>query len=210
MPYFIITHARRYIASSRTVLECSFAILIAACDSSPDKSPPAAKTAQEDTIVSARRHTKPAIPEASSHDLPPSYTNTYPFSKANRIEILSYRNKDGFGGEVIGENERMITTGLDIRDRIPVPKSSFQTLYTALYFPPTETFTTASCYYPANAVLFLDSGNQPFAAIEICFHCYQARGTDGVPDVEFTADRLHTLTALFRKLGVKYFGEDNQ
>jgi len=70
--------------------------------------------------------------------------------------------------------------------------------------------TTAGCYNPRNAILFLNSNNTVICCLEICFECRGSvmepdpNGFNKYVDIEECHPRLNELLFIFRKNGIIY------
>lgn len=135
----------------------------------------------------------------------------YPFSKASKIQIVSFDQPDG-----------QILPGTKLYDNTPKLKFSWLTpfferrtlkikeideltdlLYNFCHKKDNFISEQASCFNPKNAILFLDMEDEVFAFWMICFECKRIK----VFDSEISCDCDHKIKALesfFKKQGIEF------
>jgi hypothetical protein len=133
----------------------------------------------------------------------------YPFNKAVLIQLVSFDNPDEENikaclPEVNGKidysklkeikalNQHQIDTLTDI-------------LYNYGYEEPFKTDYLTQCYRPRNAILFLDSSNDVFAYMELCFECKGTRLSSAKFQAGiFCLQKYDLLALFFSEVGISY------
>ena len=163
------------------------------------------KADEERTIVSS----KAQVPL-------PKIEETFPFSEAEKIEIISYpvrrnwdtitNDKGRWGVINIVKDKKLQVNPKGIKDRIILNDNLKDKLFKAIYtlYEPSE---TAACFDPRHAVLFYNKKSEIIAYIEICFHCGTYKFSDNFKHGSFN---VGTLRQVFKDAGIKYFGEDEK
>jgi len=78
-------------------------------------------------------------------------------------------------------------------------------LYNYGYRGTIYTMSTAMCYNPRNAILFIDSSGKAFEFIEICFECDKTReSSDKISLGDLCDQKMSMLKDLFKKTGIEY------
>jgi hypothetical protein len=154
--------------------------------------------------------------------------NLFPFKDANYIKIVSFKqpfddsiseneyiesrvignfySKDSDGFMKIDSSRLNVLEWLEIATLSD--SSSIQLaniLFNYGFKGQPAVLTTAACYIPRNAVLFFNSANQAFAAIEICFECdrvefYPKNAEYG----QMCTEKMELLNSFFVDNGIKY------
>ncbi|MCW4470132.1 hypothetical protein OGH69_14235 [Flavobacterium sp. MFBS3-15] len=138
----------------------------------------------------------------------PKMEETFPFSEAEKIELISYsgryswdRDRENFN--VIVEDKKLVIDTSYIKERIVINEKLEKDLFKAIYIddPPTE---SAACFDPRHSILFYNKNSEIIAYIEICFMCgnYETSKnfTHGLMNVG-------SFWMIFKDAGIKYFKE---
>ncbi len=154
----------------------------------------------------------------------------YPFSKATQIQIVSFDKQlkerirlKNIGNDSYEMSDFTEVFGLPIQadtidfskisQVISLSKNEIDSLTDILYntcsrWTLTQT-SKAGCYYPHNAIIFLNNKNQVFEFIELCFDCnqlqYSSKKIKKFEDCDITFSELE---AYFKLLGLKTSGND--
>lgn len=118
-------------------------------------------------------------------------TNTYPFSKSNKIELLAYSSR-----EDALSNYNLIKDGKFMVGKIQqstiLDKSQTDSLFSILVnWPPKEKDyfnTQADCYDPHHCIVFYQD-EIAIAFIEICFECNGIKESQGINFEEFCDEK---------------------
>ena len=66
-------------------------------------------------------------------------------------------------------------------------------------------FTPAACFFPRNAILFLNSNEKVFEFIEICFECHRtATSSERINDGISCEQKFDLIRSYFRRQGIEY------
>lgn len=144
------------------------------------------------------------------------FEETYPFSAANRVEIISYpirhiwdtTNIDGntYLNEGVIEDGKIRIKKSKIIDKIKLSNEETHLLFEVLYNTECRETMEMACYDPRHAFLFFDKKNVVFAAIEICFDCLNSEFTDGVVPFYWCFEKEASVSDYLKSVGVTYFG----
>lgn len=131
---------------------------------------------------------------------------TYPFSKADKIEIVSYpMRKSAYMNSRLIVDNKFIVEGIE--DRIKLKGPQIDTLFSILFDYKLKSdkygMPTADCYSPRHSILFYKD-NKAFAFYEICFDCGGTRQTKDINFGEFCTEKTCKLQKFFRSVGVKH------
>lgn len=155
---------------------------------------------------------KPDIKANVDKKMPAKMQETFPFSEADRIEVISFEYKDYWDINEEG-NYKIIDGKLAfdesiIKERVilnsRIEKNLFKVLNSEIC--PDES-GVYDCYTPEHRVLFYDENSKLIAYLEICFQCKDYRISDGWKTVGFCDQNLEELKTLFKDAGIKHFTE---
>jgi hypothetical protein len=142
----------------------------------------------------------------------------YPFAKASSVQFVSF-------GLLMDSTERKVESNYKIplkNDSIDYTKmdqvksltlKQIDTLTDILYNTCSRQqiadFSEAGCYFPRNAILFLDTTGQPFEYLEICFECNRTRKSSPSRNEGDLCDYAYNdLQNFFRKLNLFTSGRE--
>jgi hypothetical protein len=132
---------------------------------------------------------------------------TYPFSKASKIEVVSYpgrMNWDDIDEEIVKDG--VLTINDKIKERKVFTKAQTDSLFNFLFIDECPVFNSKSkCFDPRHAILFYDKKGKVIGHIEICLECgtsQQSFSFNAICD-----ERTKQLADIFKQAGIKYFGE---
>ena len=148
----------------------------------------------------------------------------YPFSKASRIFIVSYRafkkNRDILIDDTLPRKPDTSTAGLDIYEGklryssiIEIKQLNQEQInnltniiYNTNYRKPSAfSMINYSCFNPRNAVIFYDKEGKIFDYLQVCFECQEYRSQSEKIDVGTYCDqKFDLLKQFFLDVGLKY------
>jgi hypothetical protein len=139
---------------------------------------------------------------------------TYPFSNADKVEIISYpvrRNWDMVDNTITAPviDKKIAVKASGIKDRVVVNEEVKQKLFNLLYSKHDGECSAAACYNPRHCVLFY-KGDEIIAYIELCLGCGTYETSNGVKIEELCHERMKDLRHIFEEAGVKYFGDGEE
>lgn len=143
----------------------------------------------------------------------PVMEETFPFSEADRIEVISYpvrymwdtirEGKKTYLAPLVVNKKLVDTSGF--KERIFLDEKQKEDFFNAIFIRKTNGCEVASCFNPRHAILFY-SKSDIIADMEICFECGQDRG-NGFKYNELCYEGLAPIGKIFKEAGIKYFGE---
>ena len=136
----------------------------------------------------------------------------FPFDKASKIAIASFdvmvvsakaRKELHWGLPTIND-----TISLSRLEQIKVLNASEVAKLTDIMYNTCSRWTITEktamgCYFPRNAILFLDSAGRAFAYMEICFECHGTKNSGGIKQINECDIMYQDLQAYFKSLGLK-------
>lgn len=138
-------------------------------------------------------------------------SETYPFNKAARVEVISYDFSYEDSEEI--KNYKIVDGKLGIApkkiiDRIALSQEQVAKLHNILYTDSCGEELRADCYNPAHRVVFYDKKDKVFAYLELCLSCidYRVSADVAVPK-GFCHAKADSLQSLFKQAGVTHFSE---
>jgi hypothetical protein len=143
----------------------------------------------------------------------PKMEETFPFSVADKIEVISYpiryewdtiRNgKETHLGPLV-ENKKLINSS-GIKERVFLNEKLRSKLFNSLFTDDDPECTVAMCFDPRHAILFYNNKSEIIATMEICFECGGSRAA--FKHNELCYEGLAPIGKIFEEAGIKYFGE---
>jgi len=145
------------------------------------------------------------------------FSNTYPFSSASKIEVLSYETRynwdtleDNSRGNFINDNlilkGKLRLNPKKISERVQLSKRQSEELFDILYafnFDLVE--QVSACYEPRHAFIFYDEKNNAIASIEICLMCSNKKSSKGVPKFKLNYSKIENISLFLKSIGIKKF-----
>jgi hypothetical protein len=133
----------------------------------------------------------------------------YPFSKASRVELISYNWPDSIvmGGEVPLKGGQLDATYIK---EVKVLSNSqidslTQILYNVGYKGYFFTEVDIQCYNPRNAIVFFDASGKLLGFIELCFECQKFRlSSQKICTGDFCYEKYTLLKTFFSSVGIRY------
>jgi hypothetical protein len=127
----------------------------------------------------------------------------YPFDQAVTVRLVSFDNKPDSTIEehILPQKNGRVDTSV-LSEQTTLSKRQIDSLthilYNIGYSGKILTSEVSMCYNPRNAILFLDSTEQVFEFIEICFECNNLRLSSGkIKTGEFCTQKYEMLNAYF-------------
>lgn len=162
------------------------------------------------SFVSCENKSEKTHKKTQSEIISEKMNETFPFSENGKIELLSYKdrvlytrnlNSDSIYYSFINDNDKII-------ERIELNKKLSLELY-KLYFTRNCLDTEfASCFDPRHSIVFYNKKSEIISSIEICFDCGIKRSRGGVHPKGICRKNDDKLLTIFKKAGIKYFGEN--
>jgi hypothetical protein len=139
----------------------------------------------------------------------------YPFNLAARVLLVSYVGlepvKPGDSAYVNKglprENDSVCYSKLKEIKTLTLPQVDQLTdiLFNYGFIGHYHSVTTAMCFMPHNAILFVDKGGKTFAYIDICFLCNRIeKSSTRISLGDMCEGKFDLIRAFFRKTGVEY------
>jgi hypothetical protein len=131
----------------------------------------------------------------------------YPFSQTSQIQLVSfsggYKNDEGLPLEndtvcysKFIEVKQLTLTQID---------SSTLLLYNFGFGGPVQFGSTATCFNPRNAILFLDTTGKVFDYVEICFECNEMiASSEKIYLGQKCSEKMEMLKTFFKGIGLKH------
>lgn len=140
------------------------------------------------------------------------------FFVAERIEIWSYPNReiwDREGEDNMGafkelkiENGKVNIEKSRIKEKIILSKEQIEKVYQTLYDNKICDYESiAPCYQPRHLIVFFNSEDKVFNALEICLSCIQIQSIDKFNYPNLCDTKMNKLEKVFKSFGIKYFEE---
>jgi len=139
----------------------------------------------------------------------------YPFNLATQIQLVSFK-----GGIDTSEwldmknidslprlNDTVCYSKLTEVKSITFPQIDKLTdlLYNYGYGGPIHIGSLSSCYYPKNAILFVDKNGKVFEFIEICFECSKTKeSSEKISLGQMCDEKMGMLKEFFKAVGLEY------
>lgn len=135
----------------------------------------------------------------------------YPFKKATAIKLASFgpvkpkNSEDWERFELPMENDTICLSKLN--QLLQLNQSQIDTLtdilYNTCYRNTINTVNAMACYFPRNAILFMDQDNHMMEYVEICFECHGNRESkEGILKEKFCDNTYRLLKKYFDRLGL--------
>ena len=145
----------------------------------------------------------------------------YPFNKASKIQVISYKESNMLGEEILASVDTVASKPLAInkdslfQTRIIeakyLDKQQIQQLTDILFnygYKGKVTYYTLRgflCYNPRNAIYFFDEQGKEFESIYFCFECEKySKSSKKVKIGEFCTQKFDMLRWFFSKCGIVY------
>ena len=134
----------------------------------------------------------------------------FPFKKASKVKLCSFdlqpksfTNEIPKIGTAVDVSKLQEVVSLNEKQTISLSDILYNTGYKGIFYSFSE-----GCYYPRNAILFLDDTNTVFAYIELCFQCYGFKvSSKDVRSGDFCIEKYELLRQFFKEAGV-HFGTE--
>ncbi|AXG74749.1 hypothetical protein DVK85_11115 [Flavobacterium arcticum] len=133
----------------------------------------------------------------------------YPFSQADKIEVISYPDRmswDKEPGSKIFVNEALRFDEKNIKERVILNEELVEKLYSFLFIEECSLLSeTTRCYMPRHAILFYDLDGDLYNYIEVCLEC--AKSEANFQHNKICPEKAKNLKKIFKEAGIKYFSE---
>lgn len=103
----------------------------------------------------------------------PNYKSTFPFSKADNIELIYYDKP------LEGYSYLTKFKDVPVKKRLQLSDIDKEKIFKILYRENTIIKSSGACFNPNHALLFKNK-KDTIGIIEICIECSQIRATDGI------------------------------
>ncbi len=139
-----------------------------------------------------------------------SSKEVYPFSKAKKIEVISYTSgRESWDGPDYSQyisGGKIAFSDSKIKERAELNESQKNDLYEFLFEDDCPFYASVSkCYDPRHIVLFYDKEGNIFDYFEACLECGGSEA--GFEHNEVCIQRTGNLIEIFAEAGIKHFGE---
>jgi len=161
----------------------------------------------------SRSEDKPVTEKARVEKPAPKMEETFPFSEADKIEVVSYpvryswdtirNSKREYLGSLV-QNKKLVNPS-EIKERIFLNDLFRRKLFNSLFIRKNKECEVAACFDPRHAILFYNDKSEIIANIEICFDCGGSEAT--FEHNELCYEGLKPIGDLFKEAGIEYFGE---
>ncbi|MGQ2984782.1 hypothetical protein [Flavobacterium sp.] len=137
----------------------------------------------------------------------PKMEETFPFAETEKIELLSYENRNDWDtirrySNRIVEDKKLLFDTTHVKERVVLNEKLTKDLFKA-FFTPTPNSESAACFDPRHAVVFYNTNSEIIYAYEICFGCAVGQASNN--DFKYTMTSVGTLYPVFKSAGIKYF-----
>jgi hypothetical protein len=146
------------------------------------------------------------------------FSNTYPFSKASYIRVISYPDRNLWdhtkkekgsyqvNNEIV-KNGKINFDMSRIVDNVKLTTKQADDIFQILYNKKCLMEEVAACYDPRHMILFYDSNDKVIEYIEFCFDCSNYQTSDSVTRFSGCPKKFDMLYNEFIKVGVKSTGD---
>ena len=144
---------------------------------------------------------------------------TFPFSEANKIEIISYPLRYTWDTIVVNghtrtadvvKDKKLQVNPIGIKDRVVLDSESTKKLFKFFFTESCYNGSEATCFSPRHSVLFYNEKNEIIAYIEVCLECSSSISSEEFDYNSLCIERMGDLRKIFKEAGVKYFGEGDK
>lgn len=142
----------------------------------------------------------------------PEMKETFPFSEAEKIELISYsfddyRHSSGYYQYEIKDGKLPFDETI-IKERIFLNKLQQESLFWALMTDNCPAnYAVADCYMPEHRIIFYDKNKKVIAFLEVCIQCIGSRKSENLKIARLCGKKMKELKRLFRSAGIKHFSE---
>jgi hypothetical protein len=117
--------------------------------------------------------------------------NTFPFSKAENVELIFYKEaQEG------GTNLKRFGA-IPIRRKVKLNETEKKEVFEILYKENCFIHSAAACYDPRHALVFTKQ-NDTIGIIEVCLECSQIRVTEGIEQPKMCDGMIMKLDKFFK------------
>ena len=137
----------------------------------------------------------------------------YPFNKSAQIKLVSFglqldsnQRKEEQNYKLPKLNDTICFSKLDQIISLSLSQADTLTdiLYNECFRSNLTEYNEAGCYYPRNAILFLDNDGHVFEYLEICFECSKVELSSSKIVKPDLCNNMYTgLEKFFKRIGVK-------
>ncbi len=121
----------------------------------------------------------------------PTVENTFPFSKADKVELIFYKEaQEG------GTNLKQISK-IPYKKKVKLNENEKEEVFEILYKDNSIIHSMAACYAPRHAFVFTKQ-NDTIGIIEVCLECSQFRVTEGIKHPEMSYGMATKLDKFFK------------
>jgi hypothetical protein len=131
--------------------------------------------------------------------------DTFPFSEADKIEVISFSNGEGAVLEIENDAFKLKDAKVrkrSIKEQVVLKKQEIKNLFSILYNYNTKDSSSIAtdCYDPHHAILFYKS-DKAIDFLEVCFHCKNIRNSEKESFDGFCAKKYDKLGHFIKQLG---------
>lgn len=117
--------------------------------------------------------------------------NTFPFSKADNVELVFYKEAQEEGANLKKFSQ------VPIKKKVKLNDAEKQELFEILYKEECSFNSAAACYLPRHALVFTNQ-NDTIGIIEVCLECLTMKVTEGIEWKEMCDEKVTKLDKLFK------------
>ena len=122
-------------------------------------------------------------------------------------DTISYKKEKSFYKELVDNGKLTFDTTM-VKESLILNQSQLNELSILLqetcYIPE----SVAACYMPRHLILFRDKNNRIIAYNEFCFDCVGSRNSKNLDNYQSFC--MNNMAELFKKSGIKYFGNTEE
>ena len=131
----------------------------------------------------------------------------YPFNKAADVKIISFEEifRTPVKNKILDTQKVFEQIKLTSDQKDTLTNLLYNVGYTPVPGAKRPDFGEANCYFPRNAILFIDSSGKVFEYLEICFACHRMKKSSSkVHFGEFCETKYDILKAFLSNAGITY------
>jgi hypothetical protein len=138
--------------------------------------------------------------------------DTFPFSKSEKIEVISYEMRHYWdtivkpeGKQAIKpliENGKLLMPAARIAEKKELTDKLKNRLFNLLYDTKKDNGTVADCFNPRHTILFYDKTDKVIAYTEVCLACGSSEQSEGFTYNLLSQQRMRLLGEIFKDAGL--------
>ncbi len=121
----------------------------------------------------------------------PTVRNTFPFSKADNVELVFYTKAQEGGTDLTKFGK------IPIRKKVILNENEKEAVFEILYKENCFVYSSAACYNPSHALLFTKQ-QDTIGIIEVCLECSGMEATEGIEEMKMCDEMVMKLDEFFQ------------